>query len=128
MTSDESYKVGYKRPPLETRFKKGKSGNPRGRPRKDLSLDALLRKELLSTVTVVQGNKEYVLTVAEAFAKSILKDATRRDRHARSIVVEAMKNLDTSRAAEDPANNTVIILPRNGFETCVDGQSPKKKD
>jgi Family of unknown function (DUF5681) len=25
-------KVGYQKPPLETRFKKGQSGNPRGRP------------------------------------------------------------------------------------------------
>ena len=27
------YKVGYKKPPLHSRFKKGQSGNPRGRPR-----------------------------------------------------------------------------------------------
>lgn len=28
------YEVGYAKPPKETRFKKGESGNPRGRPRK----------------------------------------------------------------------------------------------
>lgn len=27
------YDVGYGRPPEETRFKKGQSGNPRGRPK-----------------------------------------------------------------------------------------------
>jgi hypothetical protein len=27
------YKVGYKKPPLHTRFRKGQSGNPRGRQR-----------------------------------------------------------------------------------------------
>jgi Family of unknown function (DUF5681) len=27
------YRVGYGKPPLETRFKQGQSGNPRGRPR-----------------------------------------------------------------------------------------------
>jgi len=27
------YKVGYKRPPVSTRFKAGRSGNPKGRPK-----------------------------------------------------------------------------------------------
>lgn len=30
----EEYKVGYRKPPKERRFRKGESGNPRGRPRK----------------------------------------------------------------------------------------------
>jgi hypothetical protein len=28
------YRVGYGRPPLESRFKPNKSGNPKGRPRR----------------------------------------------------------------------------------------------
>ena len=28
-----SYDVGYRRPPTSTRFTKGRSGNPKGRPR-----------------------------------------------------------------------------------------------
>jgi hypothetical protein len=31
---DDDYKVGYGRPPLRTRFKKGQSGNRKGRPPK----------------------------------------------------------------------------------------------
>lgn len=30
----KKYRVGYKSPPKKTRFKKGVSGNPKGRPRK----------------------------------------------------------------------------------------------
>ena len=41
--SDED--VGYKKPPVKSRFKKGNSGNPKGRPKRkpDLHTDALKR-------------------------------------------------------------------------------------
>jgi len=32
--SNKDKKVGYKKPPKKTQFKKGKSGNPKGRPKK----------------------------------------------------------------------------------------------
>jgi hypothetical protein len=33
VSTPKDYKVGYKRPPLEYRWVKGKSGNPNGRPK-----------------------------------------------------------------------------------------------
>jgi hypothetical protein len=30
---DPGYEVGYGKPPQSTQFKKGKSGNPKGRPK-----------------------------------------------------------------------------------------------
>jgi Family of unknown function (DUF5681) len=33
MSDDQEYDVGYKKPPEHTRFSKGKSGNPNGRPK-----------------------------------------------------------------------------------------------
>jgi hypothetical protein len=49
--ADDSYKIGYRKPPLETRFKPGCSGNPRGRPRKVHDLADDVRRELNSLVS-----------------------------------------------------------------------------
>ena len=44
--TDEGGAVGYGRPPLETRFKKGQSGNPQGRPRRSNTLRAIAARVL----------------------------------------------------------------------------------
>jgi Family of unknown function (DUF5681) len=53
----KSYEVGYKKPPVATRFKKGKSGNPSGRAKKELQpldpgiiLESLDNEEIIVTI------------------------------------------------------------------------------
>ena len=40
-----SYEVGHGKPPQNTQFQKGISGNPRGRPKKSLNFDDELIRE-----------------------------------------------------------------------------------
>jgi hypothetical protein len=46
MRKDQPQKNGRPLPPVETRWKKGTSGNPRGRPKKQDCLTQLLREEM----------------------------------------------------------------------------------
>jgi hypothetical protein len=58
------FAASYRKPPLHTRFKKGQSGNPRGRPVKNLA--ALLPAALNEKVTVTENGKRRQVTKREA--------------------------------------------------------------
>lgn len=53
--ADEDYKVGYGKPPKNTRFAKGRSGNPRGRPKGALGMRAIVQAEMNELMTVREG-------------------------------------------------------------------------
>src|SRR6266705_6302507 len=68
--SDEEYRVGPGCPPKEFQFKPGQSGNPKGAKRKTPSIEsdlkALLERALNKKVTLRQGERERIVTKAEA--------------------------------------------------------------
>jgi hypothetical protein len=89
-TPIEGYKVGRGRPPKEHQFKKGQSGNPKGRKPKAPSLLPDLKRifedALSEKVTVNKGDKEITLTAAEVGFKQLVAQFAKGDRHARRDV------------------------------------------
>ena len=64
--------VGYRRPPVSTRFKKGQSGNPKGRPEGVLNVATALSKAMRETVIIHEHGKRKVITKLEASSKQIV--------------------------------------------------------
>jgi hypothetical protein len=71
---------GYKNPPVEHQFQKGKSGNPKGRPRKKkqsssdpgLDLIASVHRELGKTISVQENGQHKEITKLEAFSAQLV--------------------------------------------------------
>ena len=87
------YKVGYKRPPQHTRFKKGKSGNPRGRLKNVQNLKSYLAEELESPITIAAQGKKKTVTKQQAFIMSLVARAIKGDPRAGVMLINMMRTM-----------------------------------
>lgn len=65
------FEVGYKKPPTHTQWKKGQSGNHRGRPKKAKVFDAIIEKLLDKTHRTPNGQQ---VSTRELIAARFIKD------------------------------------------------------
>lgn len=52
------YAIGYGKPPVHSRFRKGRSGNPKGRPKGRANLKTDLLAELTETIVIREGDRQ----------------------------------------------------------------------
>lgn len=96
--------VGYKKPPSSTQFKKGCSGNPKGRPKKlqgreirprKEDLQAVLNYAMTSEYTYTLNGEEQSLPFIVLLFRKMQQDALKGDRHARTFLLQNFqKNMD----------------------------------
>jgi len=86
--SDHDDEVGYGKPPKEHRFKKGTSGNPRGRPSRTKNMDSLINLELDQAITLKEGGREIRLPKRQAIVKRLVNNALKGDPRAIQYLVQ----------------------------------------
>lgn len=69
------YKVGYGKPPRESKFKKGQSGNPMGRPKKAEPDPVDVVQILNESITVRQGGVTREISPFEAAVRKLVSRA-----------------------------------------------------
>jgi len=101
------YQVGYRKPPASTRFKKGQSGNPKGRPKGALNLDTVLVRALREQVIVREGGRRKKITKLEAAVKQLANKAASGDLAALRQMVMLLDSAD-QRSQETATPNTEL--------------------
>ncbi|MBV8397618.1 MAG: hypothetical protein JOZ17_02615 [Acetobacteraceae bacterium] len=88
------YDVGYGKPPLDTRFQKGRSGNPKGRPRGKKNMSTLLSAALDASIIVVENGRRKKITKREALITQLVNKSASADLKATQIVLAMLRELD----------------------------------
>ncbi len=125
MTDQSKTPVGYMSPPEHTRFKKGKSGNPKGRPKKQEDIYTLLQRVLKRKVTVKDADRQ--MPIREALIRKLRELALSGDQRAinlqRRILEEAGANQSERFDPEEKKQRILDSLRRMGVTVKNDGGS-----
>ena len=101
--------IGYKSPPRLTRFKKGQSGNPKGRPRarkKGLPHDQVLGQ----MVTIREDGRDRRVTAAEAFILHLTKKGLEGDAVSARASLAAIEAARAKRGSQDDELTVTRII------------------
>jgi hypothetical protein len=82
-----TYSVGYGRPPKETQFKPGTSGNAKGRPKGTRPIGAILQDIIQQKISVTEGGKTRRITTLEVMFRRLANDAMRSDQKAIKLLL-----------------------------------------
>ena len=99
------YEVGYRKPPRHTRFRKGQSGNPGGRPRgmTDGRAKALALKEAYRMVRVKVGEEFVSVPAIQAILRGQIALAAKGNGPAQRAVIEKVQAIEQELAIEAAA-------------------------
>lgn len=89
-SASPGYAVGYGKPPLHTRFRKGQSGNPAGRPRRRTDLASLLTSALDRPAESEERNGG---TQREAIIAALVEKSAAGDLRATKLVLDLMRQV-----------------------------------
>jgi hypothetical protein len=111
-----SYEIGYRRPPTNAQFQKGKSGNPKGRPKGSRNFVTLLEQELAQKIVVNENGRRKTVTRMQAMVKRLVTGGLQGDQKALMALIEVLRRTGRFDA---PGSEPADLVPDN-FESILD--------
>ena len=108
-TDDAGNGGGYGKPPEHSRFKKGQSGNPRGRPKGSKNLSTLVFEELRKKVTLPIEGKVRRVSKGELAAKMWVSQVIKGDHKAREQILKLEEHSSTIYGKQDSVPEEIFV-------------------
>jgi hypothetical protein len=123
MNNETDFEVGYKKPPVATRFEKGQSGNPSGKKKEEVvdEFDPVKILEAIDNEMIVMelNGKRARMTKVETHIRQLFNRAMEGSlKEARQIVPLAAKYFGPE--AQSSSETKFVVMPDSYFTKSTD--------
>jgi len=126
-----SYEVGYGRPRKGSQVRKGRSGNPSGRPKGSLNTATVLRQTLSEKVTITENGRRKSVSKLQAGMTQLADKAVAGDLKAIQILnglMRSVENSDVDGSVSDPISDEADKQVLLGILKRIKGNTEDPED
>jgi hypothetical protein len=109
-----TYEVGYGRPPKGTQFKKGQSGNPRGRPKDSKNLSSRIKAVMGRKVTIPENGRPRRVAWGDALLMKVVSKALAGDMSAARLAISLLQSVE-----EASPTSPIAVLDQPGNRALI---------
>jgi hypothetical protein len=120
--------VGYGQPPKQTRFQKGRSGNPRGRPKGAPNLATALARTLKESVVITEQGRKKTITKFEAAVKQLVNKAASGEARAIAQLLALVQVVESQVDAHDPATQPLPEADQHVMARILSRLTPQAQE
>lgn len=125
-----NYAVGFRRPPLHSRFKPGQSGNPGGRPKGTKNFRTLFQQILKEEIALREGDVTKKITKAEAILRGIVIGALKGDSRSQMTLFRLAEVTGQFEEPPEPLRRIerIILTPMMPIEQVPENRDINRED
>lgn len=111
--------VGYSRPPKETQFTKGRSGNPKGRPKGSRNFATVLKGVLNQKVSITESGRRQIVTKLQAALLQLASKSMSGDLKAISLLAQLIGRVEEPGISTDGAQTPDLEKDQSVFNALM---------